>query len=276
MTSSLATRPATGALLLRVAPLRLAGARAGTLIERNLFVYRRGWLVVVSGFFEPLFYLLSIGVGLGRLVGPVHVGVHLVSYRTFVAPAMMATAAMNGAIAETTFNVFHKLKYAKIYGAVLSTPISAADIALGEIGWALLRGGTYSALFLAVMAALGLVSSWWALLVLPAALLLGAAFAAAGMAATTFMRSWQDFEYVALLQLPLFLFSATFFPLSTYPPPLQTVVRATPLYQGVALLRGLTTGDLTGALLGHVLYLLVLALAGVVVSARRLERLLLR
>lgn len=270
------TLPPSVTLLARVLPLRVGTGRSRGVLERNARVVRRGWLVVLSGFFEPLFYLLSIGVGLGALVGSVKVGGQLVPYRTFVAPAMLATSAMNAAIAETTFNVFHKLKFSKVYAAVLNTPVAPGDIAVGEITWSVVRGGTYSAIFLVVMAALGLVSSWWALLALPAALLLGGSFAAVGMALTTYMRSWTDFEYVTLVQLPLFLFSATFYPLSTYPGALQTVVRLTPLYQGVALLRALVAGDVGWVLLGHAAYLAVMGAFGLVLTARRLEGLLLR
>lgn len=276
MTATVPALPSSATLLARVVPIRVGTGRGGSVLGRNLLVQRRGWLVVLSGFFEPLFYLLSIGVGLGALVGSVKVGGALVPYRTFVAPAMLATSAMNAAIAETTFNVFHKLKFSKVYAGMLNTPVGPGDIAVGEISWSILRGGIYSVIFLVVMAALGLVGSWWALLALPAALLLGAAFAAVGMSLTTYMRSWTDFEYVTLVQLPLFLFSATFYPLATYPGWLQLVVRGTPLYQGVALLRGLVTGDVSWALAGHAAYLAVMGTAGLLLTARRLERLLLR
>src|SRR5690606_29844681 len=116
-----------------------------------------------------------------------------------------------------------KLRHAKLYDAVLATPMRPLDVALGEIGWALIRGGSYSAAFLVTMAAMGLVRSWWALLVVPSALLVAFAFAAVGMAATTLMRSWQDFEFIQLTILPMFLFSGTFFPLSAYPDALQWV-----------------------------------------------------
>ncbi len=270
------TGPPSATLLARVVPLRVGSGRARGVVERNVLVMRHGWLVVLSGFFEPLFYLLSIGVGLGALVGSVRVGGHLVPYRTFVAPAMLATSAMNAAIAETTFNVFHKLKFSKLYAAVLNTPVAPGDIAIGEITWSVVRGGLYSAAFLIVMAALGVIASWWAVLALPAALLLGGAFASVGMALTTYMKSWTDFEYVTLVQLPLFLFSATFYPLSTYPGALQLVVRVTPLYQGVAMLRGLVTGDVGWVLLVHAAYLLAMGAVGLTLAERRLERLLLR
>jgi lipooligosaccharide transport system permease protein len=240
-------------------------------------VYRHTWLVLVSGIFEPLFYLLSIGVGLGKLVGTVAgPGGQMVGYASFVAPALLATSAMNGAIYDSTFNVFFRLKYAKFYDAALATPMRPGDIALGEIGWALIRGGLYAIAFMAVMLALGLVHSAWAVADVPVALLIGFASAAAGMTATTFMRSWQHFEYIMLATLPMFLFSATFYPLSVYPRPVQILVECTPLYQGVALMRGLTLGVVGPALLWHVLYLAVMGVAGLYVAGRRIGRLLLR
>jgi lipooligosaccharide transport system permease protein len=158
---------------------------------------------------------------------------------------------------------------------VLSTPLGPRDIALGEISWALIRGLLYSVAFLVVATAAGVVTSWWALLAIPAASLIGYAFAAVGMAATTFMRSWQDFDYVQLALLPMFLFSATFYPLSTYPEGLQWVVQATPLYHGVALVRDLMLGDVAAGMLVHAAYLGAMGMIGTVFAARRIERLLL-
>lgn len=251
------------------------GRRGHTLIQRNLTANRHSWMVIFSGFFEPLFYLFSLGVGLGALVSGVEVGGHALDYTSFVAPALLAASAMNGAINDSTFNVFWKLKHAKLYDSVLASPLGPVDVALGEIGWAVGRGVIYSAAFLVIMAAMGLVHSTWAVLIVPAALVEAFAFAGCGMAGTTFMRSWQDFEWVALAILPMFLFSATFFPLSTYPPALRVVVEWTPLYQGVALVRGLSTGAVSAGLLWHVAYLLILGGAGVLIAARRLGRLLL-
>lgn len=257
---------------LRVLPPGLVmGRRAGRLYERNVAVYRRSWLILASGLFEPLFYLWSIGIGIGKLVGAVPVGSRAVSYTAFVAPALLASSAMNGAIYDSTFNVFFKIKYMKLYDAVLATPLGVRDIAVGEVAWSLTRGLVYAATFLLVMALMGLAHSWATLLALPVACLLGFAFAALGMAATSYMRSWQDFEFVQLLVLPMFLFSATFYPLSAYPGGLRYVVEATPLYQGVALVRACTLGDLHPALLWHVLYLLVAGLVGVLITGRRLE-----
>jgi len=278
------TAPSLRELPLRVLPLPLLRTRRTALggrgsvhvIERHARVYRHAWMVLVSGVFEPLFYLLSIGVGLGKLVGTVAgPGGHPVAFASFVAPALLATSAMNGAILDSTFNVFFRLKYAKLYDATLATPMRPGDIALGEIGWALIRGGLYAIAFMMVMLAMGLVHSAWAVADVPVALLIGFACAATGLTATTFMRSWQNFEYIMLATLPMFLFSATFYPLSVYPRAIQIVVECTPLYQGVALMRGLTLGVVGPALLWHVAYLALMGLAGLWVAGARIGRLLL-
>jgi lipooligosaccharide transport system permease protein len=224
-----------------------------------------------------VFYLFSMGVGLGALIGGVDIGGgRTVEYAEFVAPALLAASAMNGAVYDSTFNIFWRLKYARLYDSVLATPLGPRDVAVGEITWALLRGGFYSAVFVVVIVAAGYVESWWALLAVPAALLIGLAFAGVGMAATTFMRSWQDFDLVQLVILPMFLFSATFYPVTTYPEALQWVVRVTPLYHAVSLERGLLLGTVDWSLVGHLAYLTVLGLVGMAIAARRLEKLLLR
>jgi len=278
------TAPSLRELPLRVLPLPLLRARRSALggrgsahlIERHARVYRRTWLVLVSGIFEPLFYLLSVGVGIGHLVGTVAGPGGPVGYTSFVAPALLATSAMNGAIYDSTFNVFFRLKYAKFYDAALATPMRPGDLALGEIGWALIRGGLYGCAFMVVMLALGLVHSPWAVADLPVALLIGFGSAAAGMAATTFMRSWQDFEFIMLATLPMFLLSTTFYPLGVYPRPIQILVECTPLYQGVSLLRGLTLGVVGPGLLWHVAYLALMGLVGLYIAGRRIGRLLLK
>ena len=262
-------------LLRIVPPMVRAARRPHRMIERQLMCYQHTWPILLSGFFEPLFYLLSIRVGLGTLVGKVTVGSHLLSYAEFVAPAMMASSAMNGAVYDSTMNVFHKLKYARTYDAVLATPMGIGDVALGEISWALIRGLTYSAAFLVTMAILGLTNSWWVILALPACVLIGFAFAAVGMASTTYMRTWTDFEFVPMVSMPLFLFSATFYPISSYGG-LAWVVQLSPLYHGVALIRAANAGDASWGIVGHVVFLLTMALGGLWVVSRRLQFLLLK
>jgi len=262
----------------QLARLRRAGSEAGSLrlIERHARAYRHAWLVFASGVLEPLFYLLSVGLGLGVLVGQVAgPGGQLIPYREFVAPGLLAVSSMNGAMYDSTFNVFFRLKYAKLYDAILATPIRPAQLALGEIGWALLRGAIYAVAFIGVMLALDLVRSPWTVLAVPVAVLIGFAFAAIGMTGTTYMKSWQDFDYVILASMPLFLFSGTFYPLSVYPRPVQVIIECTPLYQGVVLLRDLVLGVVGPGLLWRAAYLAALGAVGLLATGRRLGRLLL-
>ena len=264
-------------LALRLTPVavRLHRRRGLRLVEHNVVLYRRAWIYLVTGFFEPFFYLLSLGLGLGHLVGSLRIGGQVVSYTAYAAPGLLASAAMNGAIIDATFQTFFKLKITKLYDAVLATPMGVTDVAVGELTWTLIRSGLYSGGFLVVMAGLGYVLSGWVVLCYPAAILIGFAFSATGMAATSYMRSWQDFDRVSLAIIPLFLFSATFYPLSVYPVWLQWVVRCTPLYQGVALLRGLDAGVFAWSLLGHAVYLAAMGSVGLAVTSRRFARLLL-
>lgn len=267
---------ALSALPLRIVPVQVRHARRPQrMLERQWMVNRSGgWMIVMTGFFEPLFYLLSIRVGFGSLVGDIDDGGRLIPYAEFVAPALMAASAMNGAVYESTMNIFFRLKYDKVYDAALATPLTAGDVALGEVLNATFRGGLYSLAFLATMWALGMTSSAWVVFALPVAVLVAFAFSAMGMAATTYMRSWADFEYVPSIMLPLFLFSATFYPVAEYGD-WSWIVQFSPLYHGVAAIRALNLGEPTWALLGHVAVLAVLALAGLTVAARRIERLLL-
>ena len=245
------------------------------LVLRNFIVYRSAWRLFLTGFLEPVFYLLSIGIGVGQLIETFEFNGQAIPYAEFVAPGMLAASAMNGALLDSTYNVFFKLKYDKLYDQMLATPLTTSDIARGEIAWGQLRGGSYSAAFLVVMAAMGLVHSWWAVLALPAALLIGFAFSAICMALTTWMTSWQDFDKVTLAQLPLFLFSATFFPVTAFDGWVRWVVECTPLYRGVVLCRELTTGAVSWGSLVSVVYLVVMGAIGVMIVRRRLATLLL-
>ncbi|TFD59042.1 ABC transporter [Cryobacterium suzukii] len=247
-------------------------------------VMARGWratrstnsLVVLSGFVEPIFYLLSMGLGLGALIGQVQTADGAqVSYAAFIAPALLAVAAMNGAIYDSTWNVFFKMQFAKLYEGMLSTSLGPLDVALGEISLALLRGLLYATGFLLVMQALGLNLSWWALVALPAVLLIAFGFASVGMAVTSYMKTFQQMDWINFVMLPMFLFSATFYPLSVYPQGIQYVIQALPLWHGVELVRALTTGQIDPGLLWHVLYYVVMIVIGLVFTTRRLKALFL-
>ena len=276
MTGRLSARPGPPSVLLRIVPLHLYAGRTHVIMERSLRVYRRSWLVILSGFFEPLFYLVAMGNGLGSLIGPVHTAAGPVSYAAYIAPALLATSAMNGAILDSTNNVFFKMKFAKLYDGMLATSLGPVDVALGEIVWSLVRGGLYSVAFMAVLLALGLLASWWALLAIPAALIIAFGFAAIGMAVTSYLKSFQQLDWVNTALVPMFLFSTTFYPLGVYPRPVQLVVECLPLYHGIELMRGLCLGLVSPGLFLHLTYFAVMIMVGISVASRRLETLLLR
>ena len=233
------------------------------------------WLVMLSGLFEPIFYLLSLGIGLGALVGTVAVDGREVPYAAFIAPALLAVAAMNGAIYDSTWNVFFKIRFAKLYEGMLATSLGPLDVALGEIALALLRGALYAGGFMLVMQVLGLNLSWWAVLAVPAVLLIAFGFASIGMAITSYLTTFQQMDWINFVMLPMFLFSATFYPLTVYPEPVQWLIQALPLWHGVELVRGLTTGVVGPELLVHVAYYAAMIAVGLVFTTKRLRALFL-
>ncbi len=264
-------------------PARGGGVRAlwagnpGAVVQRGLLAARSSsWVVVLSGFFEPVFYLASMGIGLGALIGNVETSAGLVvSYAAFIAPALLAVSAMNGAIYDSTWNVFFKLNYGKLYEGMLATSLGPLDVALGEILYALLRGLLYASGFLIIMQFAGLNLSWTAILALPAVMLIAFGFASLGMAVTSYMKAFQHMDWINFVLLPMFLFSATFYPITVYPEWVQAIVRALPLWHGVELVRGLTTGSLHPGMLWHVLYYVVMIAIGLVFTTKRLRALFL-
>src|SRR5262249_48354469 len=211
----------------------------------------------VSGFCGALVYLLSIGMGVGALIGDVRLADgRAVPYATFVAPAMLAASAMNGALAECTYNFYGKMKFAHLYEAILATPVRPMEAALGELLWAMARGSVYSVGFLVVMTTMGMTSPGWAVAAFPSALLVGFAFGAFGMWLATLMRSWQDFDLIAVIQFALFLFSGTFAPISAYPLAVRVVIEASPLYRSVELVRGMALGSVHPVLALDAAYLI--------------------
>ena len=253
-----------------------AGRRSASIVERNAATLRSTyWVVMASGFLEPVLYLFSIGVGVGALVGDLTLpDGRVIGYAAFVAPAMLASSAMTGALSETTFNFFGKMKFMRLYDGILATPVRPIEIALGELAWAMLRGNIYAAAFLVVMVAMELTTPGRALAAFAATVLVGFAFGGAGMALSTFMRSWQDFDLMGSAQFALFLFSGTFVPAQAYPSVLRWVVEATPLYRAVDLIRAITTGAAGWIQLVDVLYLLAVFAVGLAIAGRRMEKLL--
>ncbi len=252
--------------------------RPHTVVQRSLFALKTSaWYIVLSGFFEPVFYLFAFGLGVGQLIGSVEGPAgQEVSYASFIAPALLATSAMNGAIFDSTWNVFFKMRFAKIYDGMVATSLGTLDIALGEILYALLRGFVYATGFMTVMYALGLVLTPYGLLAIPGALLIAFGFSACGMAITSYVSSFQQMDWINFFILPMFLFSATFYPITVYPPAIQLVIQLFPLWHAVELIRGLTIGPLSPQMLGHAGYFLGMIVVGLIVTTRRLTRLFMR
>ncbi len=252
--------------------------RSRVVLERGFFALKSStWLVVLSGFVEPVFYLLAFGYGIGQFIDGTTDGAgNPITYAQFIAPALLATSAMNGAIYDSTWNVFFKMHFGKLYNSMLSTSLGTLDVALGEIGWALLRGLAYAIGFMAVVTPMGLVTSSWGILAIPASVLIAFGFASIGMGVTSYLTNYQQMQWIQLVMLPMFLFSGTFFPLTIYPEPVQWLIQALPLWQAIELIRGLTLGVMNMAMLGHVLYFVVMIIGGLYFTTRRLTALFLR
>jgi lipooligosaccharide transport system permease protein len=251
--------------------------RSRVIMERAYIAFRSStWMIVVSGFVEPVLFLLSFGYGLKDLVGDITVAGQPIGYVAFIAPALLATSAMNGAIYDSTMNVYFKLNHDRIYHGMLSTSLGPMDVALGEIGWALLRGLSYAVGFMAIVTPLGLIPSAWGILAIPAAVLIAFGFASFGMAVTSYMKSFQQLELVNIVLLPMFLFSGSFYPLDVFPEWLQTIIRLFPLAHAIDLVRGLTLGNISWALAGHAMYFVVMIVVGLFFTTKRLNALFMR
>jgi lipooligosaccharide transport system permease protein len=234
----------------------LHAGRAFRVTERNVVAFRTsGW-------------------GVGALVGdiPLPDG-RVVPYLTFLAPGLLTASIMNGAIAESTRNFYTKMRSLRLYDSVLNTPVTPVEIAFGELVWAMMRGALYSGVFLLIMAIGGLTSPIRAIATLPVALLVAFAFGALGMALATILRSWQDFDYVGIVQFAVFLFSGTFVPVSSYPAVMQWIVHLSPLYHGVELIRALSTTAVGWSHTWNLLYLVAAIGLGLAVAGRRTFRL---
>ena len=256
---------------------RYYSGRVPQLLERGLIVFRSStWMIVLSGFLEPVLYLLSFGYGIGKLLPSIDVGGDSIKYAVFIAPALLATSAMNGAIYDSTMNVFFKLNHDRIYHGMLATSMGPLDVALGEIGWALLRGFSYASAFMVVAIPLGLIPSIWGILAIPAAVLIAFGFASCGMAITSYMKSYQQLEIVNMLLLPMFLFSGSFFPLSVFPQWLQFTANLLPLTHAINLVRGLCLGNINMALAGHAMYFVIMIICGLFFTTKRLNALFMK
>lgn len=262
-------------------PRPFAGTYSGNaraVIERGFkVILTQNWIIIISGFFEPLLYLFAMGYGLGGMIGTVvGPGGAEIPYIQFIAPALLATSAMNGAIYDSTWNVFFKMRLAKLYQAMVSTSLGPMDVAIGEIFMALFRGFLYSIGFMGVLYGLGIVSGVTPLLMIPAAMLVAFGFASFGMGITSFMKTFQQMDVINFVMMPMFMLSGTLFPISVLPGALQALVQAMPLWHGIEMMRQLAVGHVDWTTLGHAGYFLVMVALGLWFTTVRLRKLFLR
>ena len=251
--------------------------RPQQVLFRNWIAFKSSaWIAVVSGFLEPVLYLLAFGYGVGELVGNLTTSTGEVSYAAYIAPGLLATSAMNGALLDSTWNVFFKLNESRLYNAMLATSLGPLDVALGEIAWALMRGGLYATAFTVVIAVLGLVTTWWALLAIPAAIIVAFGFASFGMAITSYMKSHHQMNFFYIFILPMFLFSGAFYPLTVFPGWGQAIIKALPLRQGIELVTRAMTGEFGTPLLLNIAYFMVLICVGLIFTTKRLNALFMK
>jgi len=252
--------------------------RSHVILERSLVALKSSnWFPVVSGFLEPLLYLFSFGYGVGTLIGDIQVSNgQVVSYAMFIAPGLLATSAMNGAIYDSTWNVYFKIHEGKIYHGMLATSLGPLDVALGEILTALLRGFAYAVGFMAVATPMGLIPSWWGVLAIPAAVLIAFGFASIGMAITSYFKSYQQMGLINISLLPIFLFSGSFYPLSVFPDWAQVIIKTLPLWHAIEMVRNLSLGIINLSLLGHIVYFVVMVVVGLFFTTKRLNALFMR
>jgi lipooligosaccharide transport system permease protein len=248
---------------------------AARVVEHNALVFRRLWRGSLTvSFFTPLFFLASMGLGLGGLVNRGSGGVGGVPYIDFLAPGLLAAVTMQTAAFECTYPLLGKIQWDHIYDAMLVTPLAVRDLLIGEVAWVALRLLLVASIFWIVMAIFGVAQTPESLLAIPAATLSGLAFATPLMAFTFTQK--QDGPVGTLLRLvitPLFLFGGAFFPIGRLPGLLQAVAWATPLAHGVALSRGLVLGNLvTKDAVLHVLVLLVYTIGGALIARPLLGR----
>ena len=252
--------------------------RSHVILERSLVALKSSnWFPVVSGFLEPLLYLFSFGYGVGTLIGDIQVSNgQVVSYAMFIAPGLLATSAMNGAIYDSTWNVYFKLHEGKIYHGMLATSLGPLDVALGEILTALLRGFAYAVGFMAVATPMGLIPSWWGVLAIPAAVLIAFGFASIGMAITSYFNSYQQMGLINISLLPIFLFSGSFYPISVFPDWAQIIIKTLPLWHAIEMIRNLSLGIINFSLLSHVTYFLSMITLGVLLTTKRLDKIFMK
>lgn len=252
-----------------------AAERLGAVMAHHLTVYRRTWKGSIIGrFLSPLFFLLSMGLGLGTLVDTSAGGVGGVPYLQYVVPGIIAVQAMWLSFGESTYAVFGYIRWNQMYAAMLATPLRVVEVLGGHLAVIVVHLGVATAIFVAVAALFGAFTSWWVLLAVPVGVLTGMAFAVPTFALAASIERDDAFSLLyRFVVTPLMLFSGTFFPVDQLPVVLQPVAWVTPLWHGVELCRAAATGSPPGwAGAAHLAVLIGYVVVGWVLARRQFTR----
>ena len=238
--------------------------------QRNATVYKRTWkLNILPNFFEPFLYLLGMGLGLGAYITEMEG----LPYINFIAPGLLISSIMWGATLETTYNVFVKMNFDRIYDGILSTPVNPKDLALGELFWGATRGTIYGGAFLSILFLFGMGLHWGILLIFPLIFIIGFMFATIGLLFTSMIKEIELFNYFFTLFLtPLFLFSGIFFPMNQLPQTIQIIAWFTPLFHGVELSRGIFNQVWSIELLEHLAWIIGVTILNTMVVLRAIHK----
>ncbi|KPK72914.1 MAG: nodulation protein NodJ [Acidithiobacillales bacterium SM23_46] len=240
--------------------------------RRNALVFRKFLTPsLFINFGEPFIYLLGLGYGLGMFIG----NMMNMPYLTFLASGILASAAMNTASFEAMYSVYTRMVPQRTYDAILATPLEIEDVLAGEWLWSATKSLISAAGILAVAGVLGAVDGWRALWTLPVIFLIGLSFAGIGLIMSALARGYDFFNYYMTLVLtPMFILSGVFYPVTSLPLPLQTIVQVLPLTHAVELVRPLMAGLPLSNVALHVAVLTAYALSGfaiaVLLTRRRL------
>ena len=248
---------------------------AGHVWMRNFTVYRKTFVMnILPNFFEPVIYLVAMGIGIGAYITRNMEGMRYIEY---IAPGLVAASAMNGGTFETTYNVFVKMHFGKTYDAITATPVNLEDAMMGEVLWAITRGIIYGVIFAVVIAGFGLLGGWGALMLLPVIVVTAWLFASIGLLFTSIIKVIDMYSFYYTLWLtPLFLFSGIFFPVSGLPEWAQVAAWFTPLYHCVNLAKACAHNAWSMGNLGDLVWILTAALLANSVAILRVRRNLFR
>jgi lipooligosaccharide transport system permease protein len=238
--------------------------------RRNAGVFSKLWRgALLPTFLDPFFYLLALGFGLGTYVARING----IPYEDFIAPGLIASAAMWSSAFETTYNVYFRMNELRLYDNVLSTPVEVQDLVAGDLAWSATRSTLYGTVVLVVVAAFGLIGSWWAVLIPPFVALGGLCISVIGYTFTSLIPKIDLYSYFFTLGItPMFLFSGIFFPFDRLPDWAEVVAWFTPLYHLVEITRGMATGPNALSIFANAVWLAVVSGVLFLIPVRAVRR----